>query len=122
ATCDNVFKSGSRLFAVARDADHTTTELWAISDSGGTLIWKNAFRHKLVNIFDYDTSEMIAIADSGGRYNYYVVSKQTGAILFQKTLWNTQIQTGFETNYPYVLVDNDKNILVSYSDTCRKYR
>src|SRR5205085_6471664 len=40
ATCDNVFKSGSRLFAVARDADHITTELWAISDSGGTLIWK----------------------------------------------------------------------------------
>lgn len=112
-TTSQFIKDGDRIYTTAYD-----NTLWCLSDSTGAMIWKAGIPGDLVlKMVDYSSTEMLVLS---GRYGlqYTVISKQTGNILYSRYLVDQNI-------YAYkaeLLLDNNKNILVSWDYTCYKYR
>lgn len=122
STCRGTYKSNSRLFTIAQmtgnPEQHPVYEVWCVSDSNGSLLWKRSFKDFPLKIADYSTTEMLLFT-SGDAYQYHIISKETGEIMFQKQF---DVPVNPVDNGPDMLVDNNHNILISWEDTCRKYR
>jgi hypothetical protein len=127
--CHGTIKTGNRLYTIALSWNarfETPNEIWCISDSTGMILWKSNINNKeIVKIVDYSDSELLAISTlyPGGDRNYYyhVIDKTSGAVLFTKH-FGSHGDHHFTTNRPNLFVDVNKNVLLSWDDTCRKFR
>lgn len=132
ASCNGTIKSGNRIFTIAEPAAYSlaTTrlhEVWCISDSDGVLLWKvNVNNSWIVKIADYSDTSLLAITRTTdisnsfiGKYDYHIINKVTGAVTFSKHFGDAGVSV---FNPPNILVDNNKNILLSWDDTCKKFR
>lgn len=122
ASCREIIKSGNRLYTNVRGIgtffSPQLNEVWCISDSTGVLMWKTSINNKAIErLVDYSSTELIAIT---GTYNfeYHLINKNSGAVTFSKHFGFGD----FNNNFPNVFVDNSQNILLSWEDTCRKFR
>jgi Secretion system C-terminal sorting domain len=116
-TCTKTIKSNNKLFTIAYtpliNSNLYNNEVWAIFDSSGTIIWKRSFPYPVTSINDFNSNELIVITDGSFNDNfYYIIDKDTGEILFRKT-----ISSGSKA-----YVDNSKNVLIYWRDSCEKYR
>lgn len=131
-SCRSTIKSGNRIFTAAEPrafALPTTLlhEVWCISDSTGVLLWKlNINKSWIVRLADYSDTSIIAITRTTsasntfiGIYDYHLIHKQTGALIYSKHFGDAGLSL---FNEPNVFVDNNKNILLSWDDTCKKFR
>jgi len=117
ATCASTYKSGIRLYTIARSPTGSYNEVWCISDSTGLIIWKTHINRLCIRIIDYNLDELLLITRVNNFYEYHIVNKATGKVTFTKLLGNT-----IYGNTPNILVDDNKNILISWDDKCYKYR
>jgi hypothetical protein len=124
ATCSNLVKSGSRIYAIASGHSQVQPnvyldEVWCVSDSGGTLIWKLSINNeRIMRLVDYSSTELLVMTG----YNtiaYHVVNKATGKVVFTKPFNIFGVPS---SGIPNLYVDRDKNVLISWYDSCRKYR
>jgi len=121
AACKSTFKSGNRLYTIAQGVgtpSSTYNEIWCISDSAGVLLWKTVINEYVYKIVDYSATELLLLTNFNG-YNYHIISKITGKILFSKFIAFPGVSL---VNDPNILVDAQKNILISWDDICQKYR
>lgn len=124
AYCKGTIKSGQRLYTIVEPHYSTlaTTgryEVWCISDTSGVLLWKLSFGTKyLVKIADFSSTELLAITGTFD-LEYHVINKITGQLVFTRHFGNAGVSL---TNEPDILVDMNQNVLLSWDDTCRKFR
>ena len=121
AACKSTFKSGSQLYTIAQGVGtqaNTYNEIWCISDSGGVIVWKTIINEYVYKIVDYSTTELLLLTNFNG-YNYHIINKITGKLVFSKFIAFPGVSL---QNEPNILVDAQKNILISWDDICQKYR
>lgn len=121
AACKSTFKSGSRLYTIAQGVgtpSSTYNEIWCVSDSAGVLLWKTNINEYAIKIVDYSATELLLLTSFNG-YNYHIISKITGKLVFSKFIAFPSVSL---VNLPNILVDDQKNILISWDDYCQKYR
>jgi|GEM_PF-3033699 len=129
--CDQTFKSADRLYTIAgagrADNDfYAPSEIWSIADSTGILLWKlQAPNTKWLRLTDYDDTTMIAFGFfSANNYTYgtyYLINKLSGKIRFSKVLGSLSSNYTYDMSYFNLLVDDHKNILYTYYDSCKKF-
>jgi hypothetical protein len=127
SSCISTFKSGNRLYTIALGSftygePIPRTQVWCISDSSGEVLWKTSFQRRGIKIVDYSISELLLLAEneSNDRLDYYIIDKTTGGVVFYKPLGIPN--NLFYENKTDILVDQQKNILISINDTCKKFR
>lgn len=121
AACKSTFKSGNKLYTIAQGTgtqSSTYNEIWCVSDSAGVLLWKTNINEYAVKIVDYSSTELLLLTSFNG-YNYHIISKITGKVLFSKFI---AFPSASLVNLPNILVDEQKNILISWDDICQKYK
>ncbi len=121
STCKSTFKSGNRLYSIAEGLvpqSNPVYEIWCISDSAGVLLWKTPIAQRAVKIVDYSPTELLLITGSYD-YEYHIINKITGKLVFTKFIATHSLTL---VNDPNILVDAQKNILISWDDNCQKYR
>ncbi|MBE7174332.1 MAG: T9SS type A sorting domain-containing protein [Williamsia sp.] len=119
AVCKGTLKSANRIYTIAgRDArsyqQKTHYEVWCLSDSTGVLLWKVSLDNRvIVKLADYSSTELLAV--TGGDNYCYVLDKVTGAIV-------RKVGYGSGSDKADILIDSNRNILLSAGNFCRKYR
>ena len=119
ASCSGTVKSGNFLYTIVTGYSFMNLpyEVWCLSDSTGTLLWKTKVNEPVIKIADYSSTELLMITNTFA-YKFHIIDKATGKITFSKQ-FGTSGGLGADAN---IFVDAGKNILLSWDDTCKKFR
>ena len=106
--------SGQRIFTAS-----TTNELWCVDDSSGNLLWKTKIPSDyVIKLVDLSAAEFILLTGHYGM-EYHVINKETGKITYSRRLIPAANNNVYRAD---LMVDVHQNIIISWGDTCYKYR
>jgi len=112
-TTTHFLKDGNRIYTVSRN-----NQLWCIDDSSGFMIWNSKVPGDwFLKIVSFNDTELALLTGSYG-LEYHIVNKATGNVVYSRRL----VPEGVWVYKAELTVDDRKNILIGWGDTCYKYR